>query len=211
MEGRTFSVSRNDVRIARSLGNGIDDRVVVMNAFGNDDGYENEERWIADVNGDGSVDIVGFSDAGVVVSLGANECSDRLVKVTGSLGGETHITYAPTTDPEVYSGNLHSYPFAGLTVPLQVVKSYSMPDGVGGSQVVSMEYRNAKVDLQGRGLLGFQRIFQNDELSGAKTQRKLFHLFPKTGLVRWQMSFSPNGTLISRVDTAGPRARLIRA
>ena len=59
------------VYVSLSNSNGFDDAALWINRFGRDSGWEVDKhpRMMADVNGDGREDVVGFGEAGVFVAL----------------------------------------------------------------------------------------------------------------------------------------------
>merc|ERR1712134_131923 len=59
------------VRVSYSTGSGFTSSTLVLDAFGYNAGgwrVDKHPRHLADVNGDGMADIVGFGNAGVIVS-----------------------------------------------------------------------------------------------------------------------------------------------
>jgi len=59
-------------------------------------------RMMADVNGDGLADVVGFGNDGVHVATSKGR-SKLLTTITNGLGGQTQIEYKPLTDSTVYT------------------------------------------------------------------------------------------------------------
>lgn len=57
---------------------GIRGRRALVHGFGYDDGWRNNlhERQLADINGDGMADIVGFGDYGVIVALSDGDSAE---------------------------------------------------------------------------------------------------------------------------------------
>jgi hypothetical protein len=77
------------VRVALSKGDGtFNDLGVVLADFGAGAGWDrNHPRFLADVNGDGHLDIIGFANAGVRVALGKGDGTfNDLGVVLGSFG-----------------------------------------------------------------------------------------------------------------------------
>lgn len=73
-------------------------------------------------------------------------------------GPTTAITYLPLTNPNVY-GKVNdgaTYPLQNIQPPLYVVLNVNTSNGIGGNYGSWYGYYGAKIDLSGRGFLGFQ-------------------------------------------------------
>nr|WP_281383179.1 polymorphic toxin-type HINT domain-containing protein [Microbulbifer rhizosphaerae] len=121
--------------------------------FGGPDWGAQTPRMLADVNGDGLTDVLGFGLNGVQVGLASGPYPDLMNSVTNGFGLSLQMTYKPISDPSVYSfdaeqhqsanapgvinASMHSanfYPIAG------VAASTVAPRNVWGgrSQVVAL-------------------------------------------------------------------------
>lgn len=56
-----------------------------------------------------------------------------------------------------------TYPIVQVQKPLNVITSYSVTDGTGGTPVTTYTYNAAEVEVQGRGFLGFGSITSTNE------------------------------------------------
>jgi RHS repeat-associated protein len=170
-------------------------------------------RLMADANADGRMDMVGIGDTSVYVGLVAGAMPDLMTSATRSAGGRYAATYAPLSDPAVYSESRQTataarpalaqfqsfppLPAANAAIPTYrsaarlggfyyVVKSLVASDNpaVGPTTAYSysyeMTYQNGKVDLNGRGWMGFATVTTN---SGKAKQEVRTYLqdFPFTG------------------------------
>ena len=171
--------------------------------------YLGAEGWgrigaeLTDVDGDGLADFLhsriwgggGFSK-GAFLNTAAIE---HLATITDSLGRNTTITYAPLTDPSVYTkGTGAVFPEQDVQGPLYVVQEVASDDGVGGQARTTYAYEGARAHLQGRGFLGFARMTAVDEQTGIETTTDYLQDFPFIGRVAATEARLADGTLISR-------------
>ena len=106
--------------------------------------------------------------------------------VTGINNGlaATTITYAPLTNTSVYAkDSTSSYPQVDVQSPIYVVSQVTTSNGVGGTYSSSYSYAGAKLDLSGRGFLGFRQMTVNDPQTGITNTTNYRQDFPYLGLV----------------------------
>jgi len=136
---------------------------------------------------------------------------DLLSAVTNGYGGRTEIVYRPMTDPCVYSTSgdraeghaevvsLMSNTVSGATFgpngstpgacpttrladfPRYLVSSYTESDRRDGTYLHTASYRNARLDLRGRGWLGFESMQQTDADAGTSIITHYDQAFPGIG------------------------------
>ncbi len=100
-----------------------------------------------------------------------NAGKGRIRKVTDGLGNESSVSYASLVNGGIYTpDNTAHYPVNDLTVPLAVVSGYTEGNGAAGTASQSFTYGALKAEVTGRGLLGFQRRTQTDNVSGTMTE-----------------------------------------
>ncbi|MEZ5892443.1 MAG: Calx-beta domain-containing protein [Parvularculaceae bacterium] len=88
---------------------------------------------------------------------------DVLVTVTTGLGSDTDITYKPLTDASVYTKETNAaYPVIDIKAPFYVVSRVDADNGIGGDYSSTYSYTGAKIDLTGRGFLGFHKQVVTD-------------------------------------------------
>ena len=149
------------VYVALSTGTGFSTSSQWVAGFGTNAGWTNFSdypRQLADVDGDGFPDIVGFGNSGVYVSTsGKTTAPDRVNAINLGIGGAVNITYSPLTNSAVYTkGSGSTYPTVDLQVPLYVVSQVQSPNGIGtGYTTTNYQYGSLKSDLAGHGPLGF--------------------------------------------------------
>ena len=156
-------------------------------------------RMLVDVNGDGLPDVLGFAYSGTYVSTAGSLFPDLLTSVTNGLGAEATISYKPITDDSVYTmGSGAVYPIRDIQAPIYVVSSTSSSNGIGGQFVTDYSYANAKVDLSGRGHLGFGLTKASNAQSNTTLSTTYNQLYPLTGSPASQTNSSTSsGQLLS--------------
>lgn len=142
---------------------------------------------VGDNTGDGMPDVIllqtstgGFHS----VSISNTSKVVRLERVTDSLGRDSYISYAPMTSGAIHQpdtgSDTCSYPCVDVVAPVALVSSVQTDDGVGGYRTSAYRYGGAKLDLHGRGWLGFRWMEVTDQTSGV---RELTHYHQKWPLV----------------------------
>lgn len=139
----------------------------------------NADIRAGDFDGDGFVDIA-LAYGNVWSLLRHNSgIPDQLTAVADGAGGMIDITYKPLVDGSIYTkGAIPAYPQQSLQMPLYVISEYSASNGVGGSNTRRYTYADARVDLRGRGFLGFRTATSVDEASRIRIQTTYNQAFP---------------------------------
>jgi YD repeat-containing protein len=163
------------------------------------------ENWISslitpypgDFNGDGVTDIITVSDANVKFGAGGNGEPDRLLTATSGLRVTTSVTYKTLTDSSVYAkDNFSTYPIIDVQAPMNVIASLTTSNGIGGTLTSNYRYGGLKVDIRGRGSLGFRWTTATrpaDASTAQYTDTRYQQLYPYIGLVTNQDSYVNNG------------------
>ena len=145
----------------------------------------NSIRMMADGDGDGQADVVGFGNDGVYVSL-SQEKNELITKIVNGIGGVIAIEYAPLTDETVYTkGSGAVYPEVDIQTPTYVVSTHTIAESETdptNSFVYQHQYAGAKVDRD-RGWLGFQQATLTDVQNQTQTITNYHTDFPLLGLV----------------------------
>jgi Insecticide toxin TcdB middle/N-terminal region/Salmonella virulence plasmid 65kDa B protein/FG-GAP-like repeat len=137
-----------------------------------------------DFNGDGKADFALMSAATIYTVTTNGSYGDMMVAITGGLGVTTSITYAPLTSSTVYNKDpAVNYPQQNLQSPLYVVSRVDNSNGVGGTYSSTYSYAGAKVDLTGRGFLGFRQMAVKDLQTNISDTTTFRQDFPFIGLV----------------------------
>ncbi len=165
-----------------------------------------------DMDGDGLQDwvrsyIKSNGKASVATWMNRSGIPDLLVSAEDGLGRMAEITYKPLTDSSVYTkGSGASFPEVDIQAPMYVVASVSQddgqtapPGGVEGDAVVNYIYAGAKVDIQGRGFLGFRTVTARDEQTGILTTTTYNQTYPFTGQVDSSVTRLDNGAVVDLV------------
>ncbi len=150
-----------------------------------------------DLNGDGipdySYDTHSSESApgigGFHVSSG--QPGARLLNITDGLGRKTDIAYKPITDSSIYTpGATVTYPIRELRNATYAVASVSQDSGVDGQPAqFSYQYSGNRLDLSGRGSLGFHSFITLDQQTGLFKYQFLAQSFPMTGLTHREETY----------------------
>lgn len=139
-------------------------------------------RIVADIDGDGFPDILGFGDAGVYVSLN-NASFPRQVLSFNNGVSESSITYGSLVEPILYKkGQGALFPVVDLQQPMHVVSALDAPDGLGGRRNMIYRYGALRYDFN-LGSLGFQWNEVMDFASGTINYMEHKQEFPYIGSV----------------------------
>ncbi|NET24404.1 polymorphic toxin-type HINT domain-containing protein [Okeania sp. SIO1I7] len=145
----------------------------------------NSIRMMADSDGDGQADVVGFGNEGVYVSLSKDK-SDLITKIVNGLGEVISIEYAPLTDSNVYTkGTGAVYPKVDIQTPIYVVSKHEIAESETNpvnTFTYQHQYEGAKIDRH-RGWLGFEKTTLVDVQNQTQTTTNYHTDFPLLGLV----------------------------
>ena len=142
---------------------------------------------IGDFNGDGRsdyllVDANGYPYQYAMTDNGS--MADLLSSIVTGLGATTSISYQPLTSSSVYSRDTNAtYPVQDFQAPIYVVSQVSTSNGIGGTYSSSYSYAGAKLDLTGRGFLGFRQMTMKDLQTAIVDTANYHQDFPYIGLV----------------------------
>jgi RHS repeat-associated protein len=165
-------------------------------------------RWgeFADVNGDGLVDWVRAykNHAGsqyIGTWLARSNAPGSIEQITDGLGAKTELTYKYLTDDSVYTKyNNAGYPLRDIQPPMRVVAQVRADNGIGGTVATSYLYEGMKVNLKGRGGLGFASMKVTDVASGIRTTTQYRQDFPFTGMASRSETRLSSNQLLSESD-----------
>lgn len=149
------------------------------------DGNGFDDLVFADLAGDNS--YIGSTDVGGKSRLAAlTPRSDhaRVVAVTNGLGSSATVAYGVTTDASIYTvGTAVTYPIREVRRAQHVVSDVWQDSGVNGQNShFSYQYSGARLDLSGRGNLGFHSFVTLDRQTNLFKYQFLTQSFPMTGL-----------------------------
>ncbi|HWK99409.1 MAG TPA: FG-GAP-like repeat-containing protein, partial [Parapedobacter sp.] len=148
-----------------------------------------------DIDGDSILDYVDLEEKVWPGNKASGTSYNRIVKITNGLGEETDITYAPLTDPMVYTREFDAptvdmgAPLLDLYVPALVVSSVSISAPVEGDdshqRSMSYKYGGLKVQPAGRGFLGFRTMQTTDNETGISILNEFRQDFPFIGMLAY--------------------------
>ena len=162
---------------------------------------------MADVNGDGYLDIVTFGEKDVNnprIRLTTQPTPDLLTSVTDGLGTNVSFTYATLMDNAVYDEGTATatYPERIIrdTVDTYVVKQVTSDNGIGGTLSTSYKYESGRIHHEGYGHLGFAKVTETDDATGIKTIMFNRQDYPYIGDVYRTETRLSNNQLLSETD-----------
>lgn len=139
---------------------------------------------MADINGDSQPDMTTMDGSNVLryrLRLGASR--DVATTFMDGFGNSAAVSYGLLTDSAVYTkGTGATFPQMEVQAASLVAKQANMTDGVGGTYNVNYLYKGVRVDLEGRGNLGFSERSVTDTRTGIKTTLVMEQAFPKAGM-----------------------------
>lgn len=161
---------------------------------------------ILDINGDGLADLLRAHSyeygSRHTAFINRGPVPDLLRGVRDALGAETALTYSSLTDKGIYTKGAGAvFPQQDFQAPLPVVSAVESSDGAGGTYRLEYRYAGARVHLQGRGFLGFERVESTDSRTGHQTITGYRQDFPYAGLASWTEQRLADGTLVQRVES----------
>tara|TARA_R110000868_G_scaffold357374_1_gene618850 strand:+ start:5448 stop:11741 length:6294 start_codon:yes stop_codon:yes gene_type:complete len=213
-DGRADIVGFNDggVQIAVSNGSAFVDNnwdQNSLNRLGLSEGGSAKEtqRMIVDVNADGMLDVIAFTQNDVQVGLVSGLYPDLAHQIERSSKGVVEITYKPISDPSVYSEPSISGALAKFQRYRPLVQNPTLPNYRARSRLtgrfyvvsntvnknnpaitedpyeyeVIHTYQNAEVSNTGRGWLGYGAASYVNVSMGRKTALTYHQDFPKIG------------------------------
>jgi RHS repeat-associated protein len=173
------------------------------NRYWNGHGGGSQNNATGDYNGDGKSDLAGYTGSNGLwhVTLAAGVAPDNLLQITNGHGAQVNVRYAPLTNPAIYSkANDALYPQRDFVAPMYVVEEYSSSNGIGGLHRMTYRYEGLKINLRGRGFLGFAAVKATDTETGIATHTYYHQSHPYKSLVRKVEQFQPDGKLIQRIE-----------
>ncbi|MFD2263437.1 FG-GAP-like repeat-containing protein [Lacibacterium aquatile] len=185
------------IYLALSNGTSLQNLGQVLDYFSIDPaagGYNNQTRWptaLADVNGDGYPDIVGFNEIQTRVSTNnaGNILPDLMTSAISGTGQRWVVTYKTLSQvgaPYVKSA-LRLQDAMNIQAPISVVAELKALDGLAANATVlsraSYRYETLRANTQGRSLLGFEKTVSRDENTKIEQVTTLHQQFPLTGMI----------------------------
>ncbi|MBL4621078.1 MAG: RHS repeat protein [Immundisolibacteraceae bacterium] len=108
----------------------------------------------------------------------------------------SEVTYAKMNDPAVYTkGTAASYPTVEAIGAADMVHHDDITSAPGQTQRATYHYYNGRIDLTGRGFLGFEYLKRSDVATGDYEQTGYRQAFPYIGMVKNSGTWASDGSL----------------
>jgi hypothetical protein len=143
-------------------------------------------RVFIDLKGTGFLGIAGFAAQGVVVatSKSTGPSPDLISSISSGIGAALSIEYVPATNATVVTnGSGAAFPTFDLVGPLYVVAKVGTSNGIGGTNYMSYAYNGGRIDIRGRGFLGFGVTVARDMQTSIAVGSYYYQNFPYIGLL----------------------------
>jgi RHS repeat-associated protein len=159
---------------------------------------------VADTNGDALHDLVCVSTTSLTFAPKAGATPDLLDVASDGFSVAANFDYAPTSNSAVYTrGTGTVYPSEDFSRPQLVVSQVTRTDGsgTGSTYAETYAYLGARRNVQGRGLMGFERITETDPRFGynQKSLTTYRQAFPTIGQVAVHELQQSGGTTIRKL------------
>ncbi|MDX2188017.1 MAG: RHS repeat-associated core domain-containing protein [Opitutaceae bacterium] len=152
---------------------------------------------LADWDGDGHPDYYVQQNNGGVPSQTcqiyrntATTFADLIVGVTDGFGSRDTIEYKSGKDATIYTrGASVSFPIRNAINNAPVVSALNRDSGGTASAQFTYQYAGYRVDMSGRGALGYQAFVTRDVQNGVLKYQFLTQSFPMTGMTAREQTF----------------------
>jgi RHS repeat-associated protein len=155
-----------------------------------------------DLNGDGLRDL-GFKSTQYRARLHKGVTPDLLSSIADGFGNTLTVQYAPLTDSTVYTKcpvsqvcTAAQFPLVDIQPAIDVVKSYTVTDGIGGTYTMAEKYIGLRAHAQGRGVVGFRSRETIDSRTGIKVVSNFLQDFPYIGFESQTTTYQPDGVSV---------------
>ena len=198
------------VAVQFGLSNGDGSLTVTPEAVPFKSGYSTTSYWNytwADVNGDGKADLVmTYQDPSGMVAVQFDLTSptpSAVQTIASGLGETTSVTYSTlSAGGAIYTKDDSAiYPTIDVEGSLHVVSRVDASNGLGGTYSATYAYAGAKLDLSGRGFLGFRQISTTDLQTNIVQTTTYGQTFPYIGLMGTTMKTLNTLTLNQATST----------
>jgi RHS repeat-associated protein len=139
-----------------------------------------------DANGDGMSDFLTYDASALRIRTHSGVVSDFARRFVDGFGNAQEVSYRPITDGSIYTK------LTGAATPAvrdyqgakHVVDTATRNDGVGGTYTETWRYTGARLNVHGRGFLGFATTSVTDSRNGLTTTRTFHQDFPHIGTIQ---------------------------
>jgi hypothetical protein len=156
-----------------------------------------------DFNGDGKTDLafLNKSTGQWRVALANGPVPDLLKSVANGLGHVTQFDYAGLNTSVYTPGASVSYPKRNSHGGINVVSQVRVTNAQGGWLSTDYRYEANRIDLQGRGGLGFEKVRSIDTIRNVTSQTTVSQSFPTIGMPLEVTATQANGVVLSRTTS----------
>ena len=174
------------------------------------DGKINMGTQLADIDGDGVLDIIQayhssdgyYGGDNRLRTVLKNVVSHKISSISKNdlLDSTIAINYEKLTRSDHYERNIASdYPVISIIAPLDVVTSFEVDDGVGGAQETSYRYEDLQTHLRGLGALGFSVVGTTNHKTGITSSISYSHDWANRtiGMINESVSTTATGVVLS--------------
>lgn len=165
-----------------------------------------------DFDGDGRIDLAVYSKDTQqwTVYRPSKQTADLLQAVSDGHGRWTTFSYAPISDPGVYTPEANPsstlWPLRDMNSGTTVVQVLATDDGIGGSSDTVYTYSALKTSVDGRGLAGFRTVTATDVARRLTTTTTYQQEFPFTGMVNSAETVSnATGRVVRKIVNSDPQ------
>jgi YD repeat-containing protein len=124
-----------------------------------------------------------YNDGKFKINLNTTKNS-KVQTITNGFNIQTTINYKPLTDNTVYTkGSNGSYPNIDTQNARQVVSSVTTDNAIGSQNTTTYKYGGAKVNVKGRGNLGFAWIEKKDLQTNKLARTEYSQTYPYIGQI----------------------------
>ncbi len=199
-----LGINQNGIHVSYGDGQSFSSATIISSDFSNLS-RDWDQRSLADVNGDGLIDVIGFHAEGVdVATMRQDNLATRgrsmIATITNGYQRQMKIRYSQMTDASIYTkGTAAIYPARDMIRASFLVAESRKGNGIGSDSITGYRYGAAVTQLTGRGFQGFKWIEQTDQDSGIITTRHYRQQFPFTGMLDTETKHYSNN-LISKLS-----------
>jgi hypothetical protein len=155
----------------------------------------------ADFDGDGKTDLAFYNRVSTTwrVALAAGPTPDVVSSVTNGFGHTTQFDYKTLNASTVYTpGATTTYPKRNDNAGVAVVSQMRMANGIGGWLTTDYQFEANRIDMRGRGSLGFEKVRAIDRTREITGQTTSSQDFPYIGMPTEVRATQQNGVVLSR-------------
>lgn len=163
--GSSFKVLKSFTKDKEDVGK---ENYVFVGDFDGDGAFElaNYGGDLSTSNNSGSDDVLRIYKSGYAYDI---PTYGKIKTIEDGLGNKYTIQYKNTTDPQVYSNTIAGkYPVMSYTIPMPVVSTLTSTCS-NRNIVTNYLYKDMKLHIAGKGMLGFNYISKDNTTLGEKT------------------------------------------